>query len=184
VKRVVATGALLLAAAGCTGREGAPADRPAEEHGLPATRTVNVYFQRDATCEVTPVKREVSGTHALDFVWGAVERLLEGPTPDEVARGLTTAFPDRDQVWRYAQSRVAFGEDRPYPGEEVTIRRILEEENGVLLVDFSPEIRAYGGEAEAFCALVKQLESTVKQFQEYDAVRIEVDGRSKGALQP
>jgi len=184
MKRLTAAGVLLLAAVGCSERGDPPAPRAAVSYGVPASRTVSVYFRRDDGCDVFPVERVVTGTRPLDFAWAAIEMLLEGPTEEEAAHGLQSAFPDRDRVWRYGQSRVAFGYDPPFPGEEVSILGIREEDDGVLFVDFSPEIEAYGGGPERLCALFRQLESTVEQFDEYRAVRIAVNGDSRGALQP
>jgi spore germination protein GerM len=183
--RLVAVGAMALAAAGCAEREDAAPRRAAgAEHGPPATRTVHVYFRRDDGCDVVPVERIANGTRTLDFAWAALEMLLEGPTAPEAASGLASAIPDSARVWRYAQSRVAFGQDRPYPGDAVSILDVHEEEGGVLYVDFSPEIESFDRRHDSLCAMIKQIDSTGSQFDEYQAVRIAVGGKTNGILQP
>jgi spore germination protein GerM len=178
-RRAIVFAALLaIAAAACD-----HAETPAPS-GAPRTRAVQVFFLRGDGCHVAPVTREVSGTRTLDFAWGALELLLDGPTEAEAAAGFRTAFPDSIRVWQNWQSHVAFDMDPPHGHDKVRILDIREEDHGIVYVDFSSEIEAFRDGAQGVCGIFRQVESTVRQFDGYDDVRIAVEGKTRGVLQP
>ncbi|MBZ0268923.1 GerMN domain-containing protein, partial [bacterium] len=178
-RRAVALAALFaVMAAACDREETTPAPE------VPHTRNVQVFFLRGDGCHVVPVSREVSGTRPFDFAWGALELLLDGPTEEESAHGFRSAFPDSIRVWQDWQSHVAFDIDPEHGHDKVRILDIREEEHRILYVDFSSEIEAFRGGAEGVCGIVRQVEATVRQFPEFHDVRISVEGRTRGILQP
>jgi len=179
--RAVAFAALLAFAAASCDRVEPP---PPSETGVPRTITVQVYFLRGDGCHVVPVTRQASGTRPLDFARGALDRLVDGPTERESASGFRSAIPDSVRVWQNWQSHIAFDIDPPHGPDKVRILDVREEDHGILYVDFSSEIEAFRGGAEGVCGIVRQVESTVKQFDAYDDVRIAVEGKTRGVLQP
>lgn len=180
-RRGVACAALLaLATAACDHAE----PPPPSGTGVPRTLPVQVYFLRGDGCRVTPVSREVSGTRPLDFAWGALELLVDGPTEAESAAGFRSAIPDSIRVWQVWQSHIAFDIDPRHGHDKVRILDVREEDHAILYVDFSSEIEAFRGGAEGVCGIIRQVEATVKQFDAYDDVRIAVEGKTRGILQP
>lgn len=179
-RRGVACAALLAVATAACDR----AEPPPPASGPPRTIPVQVWFLRGDGCRVAPVTREVSGTRPLDFAWGALDHLLDGPTEAESAAGFRSAIPDSIRVWQDWQSRVAFDIDPRHGHDKVRILEVREEDHGILFVDFSSEIEAFRGGAEGVCGIIRQVEATVKQFDAYDDVRIAVEGKTRGILQP
>ena len=181
----LALAGVLLAVApltGCAERNAESTDHAAPP--TPITREVKVFFLREAVCEVYPVSRIVTAARSVDLARAALESLVAGPTEEEVAGGYRSRIPDRDQVWRYRQSRLAFGQMSPYPGDEVRLLDVREMEHQLLWVNFSPELVAYGRGEDRVCEVIRQIEATVQQFDEYRNVSIAVDGRHRGVLQP
>ncbi|GJM44861.1 MAG: hypothetical protein DHS20C21_17030 [Gemmatimonadota bacterium] len=150
----------------------------------PTQRTVQVFFLREAECEVHPVPRTVTGSSPLDFARAALELLVAGPTEEEVAAGFRSRLPDPDQIWRYRQSRLAFGQEPPYEGDELRLLEVREMEGRLLYANFSPELVAYGRGQDRVCEVIRQIEATVQQFEEYRNVSIAVNGSHRGILQP
>lgn len=150
----------------------------------PRSVTVNVYVPRSDECDVHPFSRIVAGTRPLDFVWGALESLLEGATEEEAAAGYESAIPSPIQVGRHWQSYEAWDQPAPHDGQSVRIQEIREEEPRLLYVSFTGELEAFETGMKRICPIVAQIEATVTQFDAYDNVRIAVDGKSRGTLQP
>lgn len=124
----------------------------------PGQREVSVFLAsvQEQETRMAPVTRTVpAGTPA-----GALRELLEGPTPEEKARGLQTEIP---------------------PGTKL---RKLTIENGKATASFSPELdREVAGSARV-TTIRRQIELTLRQFPEVEEVVIEVDGRVEDVLQP
>jgi len=182
--RAVFAAVLLALAAGCgqnsrESDEGAPEVPPA-----PVAREVKVFFLREAPCEVHPVGRTVTAALPVEFARAALESLVAGPTEEEAAAGFRSRLPDPEQVWRYWQSRVGFGQAPPYEGEELRILDVSELPGGILRVNFSPELAAYGSGEDRVCEVIRQVEATVQQFPEYGNVSIAVDGRHENIWRP
>ncbi len=167
---------VLLLLVGCSGRDASP---PA-----PVSREVNVYFHREGECDVQPFPRTVTAAQPIDFARAALESLLAGPHEDEVAQGFRSALPDSQTVRRHFQSHLAFGMDPGHDGGSLGILGVEEAGNRLLRVNFSREIEAYGDGEERLCPLMRQIQATVRQFDEYTDVLIQVDGKSRGVLQP
>lgn len=147
--------------------------------------TVQVYFSHtslseSATC-VLPVTRTVRGNNRVE--WLALEALLEGPTPEEEAQGFLTSIPNPEEVATFKQRVMESGQPTPYPGERVRLQdfRI---ENGTAYVDFSAEMKAYGGGSLRVMCIRQEVTKTLEQFPDIERVVISIDGESEGVLEP
>lgn len=101
----------------------------------------------------------------------ALEALLEGPPSD-----YETAIPTPEEIANYPGREPAWGERVRLQG--LTI------EDGVATVNFSDEMRAYGGGSARVQAIREQITQTLLQFPTIDEVRIAVEGEVDTALQP
>ena len=167
--------AALLAAAfvgGCA--------RPASD----GTRSVFVYFPREGECDVHPFPRQVPDGDPLAVTRAALLALLAGPTPEEATQGYASAIPDTLDVLRHRMRYLAFDYDAPHHGKRVEIRSLAPGEDGVLTVDFSREINAYDRGATRVCAIFREVQATVMQFPQWKGVRLAVEGKTEGILQP
>ena len=120
----------------------------------------------------------------LDVVRAALDSLLAGPSAAEAAQGFRSAFPDTLEILRHRMRRVVAGDDQPHKGRHVEIQKLEVRANGILYVSFSPEINAYDHGATRVCAIVRQVQETVRQFPQFKDVMIAVDGETEGTLQP
>lgn len=136
---------ILLAVAGCRTRE--------------TTVEVSVFFVRSegTAFTVAEARRTVPRGGAQDLLAAALTALLEGPTEEERARGLSTAVP--------AGTRL----------------RGVRIQDGTARVDFSPEVESGGGSA-SMLGRFWQIVYTATQFREARAVRILIDGRERQAM--
>lgn len=107
----------------------------------------------------------------------AIEELLKGPTPEE-AVGYSTSFPNAKQI---ADHGIARG--KPYSSDHVQLLG-LKIERGMAFVDFSEELRAYGGGSAWALTLEAQIKKTLLQFANVDSVKISIEGETEDALQP
>ncbi len=125
----------------------------------PPQTTVAVYFIRasDGGDTLQDVARRVRGRTVEARLRGALEALLAGPTPDERARGLTTAVP---------------------PGTRLRGVRI---DDHVAVVDLTGEVAAGGGSASMLGRLW-QIVYTATQFPAAPQVRLLIDGQMRPAL--
>ena len=163
-----------------------PAEReaPRATAAAPGSRRISVFFPRADSCEVHPFPREVPDGDSLAVVRAALLALLAGPTAEEAAAGFRSALPDTLEILRHRMRYVTFGYDPPHAGKRVEIRSLEPQSGGVLRVDFSRELGAYDRGAVRVCAIVRQVQETVRQFEEWKAVRIAIEGKTEGILQP
>lgn len=148
-----ATVAMLCAllAAGCD--SGSPAETATESTATTATVTgsamssVAVYLLRDG--KVSPVRRTIESTPAV--ARAALTELLDGPTADERAAGLSTAIP------------------------RGTTLRDISLSDGVATVDLDGTFDDGGGSA-SMLGRVAQIVATLTRFPTIDRVAFRIDG--------
>ena len=75
------------------------------------------------------------------------------------------------------------GQPAPYPGDRVLLQS-LRIEDGTAYVDFSAEIKAYGGGSLRVMCIRQEVTKTLEQFPGIEKVVISVDGQSEGVLEP
>ncbi|MEO8287046.1 MAG: GerMN domain-containing protein [Chloroflexota bacterium] len=64
------------------------------------------------------------------------------------------------------------------------VLRKLTIEDGVAIADFSGEMKAYGGGSTRVTLIREQIARTLKQFPSIKEVRVAVEGRTEGVLEP
>jgi spore germination protein GerM len=133
---------------------------------------------------VQPFSREVPAGDSLAVVRATLEALLAGPTPEEAAQGFHSAIPDTLEVLRHRMRYVAFKYDPPHLGKRVEIQKLEPRPGGILYVSFSKELNAYDRGATRVCAIIAQVEETVRQFREWKGAMIAIDDKTTGILQP
>ncbi|MEO7410596.1 MAG: GerMN domain-containing protein [Sphingomicrobium sp.] len=139
----------------------------------PDTQAIKVFWADEERVEAI--------THTIPRTEGvgraALEELLWGPGPRVTAfPGFNTAIPTPKEI-------AAYPGKRSYWGPRVTLRS-LTIENGVATANFSEEINAYGGGSTRVKVIRDQITNTLKQFPTIREVRIAVEGKTEGALQP
>jgi hypothetical protein len=180
----------LLLAIGLTACQGEPVDRYAQARAEfePGPHDVVVFFVEEGKCEARAFPRRVAGDSPLDVTRATLDSLLAGPHDDEIALGFRSAIPDPDESERHYHRHRVFDLDPGHVGGPVGIRELRELENGLLLLDFTPTMRAYDhGRSDIgvrICGILRQVEETVGQFPWWSGVRIAIEGESKGILQP
>jgi spore germination protein GerM len=139
-------------------QEPAPTAAP-QPQPEPGRREVSVFFARvlEQETQMAPAPRTVP---AETPAAGALRALLQGPTPEEKARGLLTEIP---------------------PGTKL---RKLTLQGGTARASFSAELDREVAGSSRVTAIRRQIELTLRQFSEVDEVVIEVDGRVEDVLQP
>jgi hypothetical protein len=156
---------------------------PTEE--MPQLHTVEVYFSHTSLSEsetcVLPVTRTVSGGDRAE--WLALEALLEGPTPEEEAQGFITSIPDPEEVVAFKERAMESGQPAPYLGDRVQLQA-LQIEGGTAYVDFSAEMKAYGGGSLRVMCIRQEVTKTLTQFPGIERVVISIDGQTEGVLEP
>jgi Sporulation and spore germination/Immunoglobulin-like domain of bacterial spore germination len=153
--RMAATVAMLCAllAAGCDG--GSPGETASESTTTTATETrpvmssVAVYLLRDG--KVSPVRRTIEATPAV--ARAALTELLEGPTSDERAEGLSSAIPDG------------------------TTLRDISLADRVATVDLDSTFDDGGGSA-SMLGRVAQVVATLTRFPTIERVAFRIDGEA------
>jgi hypothetical protein len=147
-------------------------------------RRVLVYFPHADSCDVRPFPREVPAGDSLAVVRATLEALLAGPTAEEAAQGFHSAIPDTLEVLRHRMRYMVFHYDAPHLGKRVEIQKLEPHPGRILYVSFSKELNAYDRGAVRVCAIIRQLQGTVRQFREWKDVMIAIDGKTEGILQP
>jgi hypothetical protein len=118
-------------------------------------------------------QRRIPKASALDMA--AIHELLWGPGVYNSA-GFTTALPTPEQV-------LAFPGRTADWGPRVTLRS-LRMVDGIALVDFSQELRAYGGGSQRASQIHGQITRTLLQFPQVRDVRITIEGQRDVVLEP
>jgi hypothetical protein len=137
----------------------------------PGTRPVTLYWVLGE--EVVPVQQSIPQTVRIGTA--ALNELLWGPGPPNLA-GFTTAIPTPEQVLSYPGRE-------PDWGPRVTLRQ-LTIVNGVATADFSKELKAYGGGSLRVMLIRQQITRTLLQFPTVREVRIAIEGKTEGVLEP
>ncbi|MFN8178739.1 MAG: GerMN domain-containing protein [bacterium] len=172
---------------GESGPAAAKGSTPATTSTVPASpgmRRVLVYFPHADSCDVQAFPREVPAGDSLAVVRATLQALLAGPTAEEAARGFHSAIPDTLEVLRHRMRYMAFHYDAPHLGKRVEIQKLEPRPGRILYVSFSKELNAYDRGAVRVCAIIRQLQATVRQFAEWKDVMIAIDGETDGILQP
>lgn len=171
-------------------REAERALRTAEEKArqqVPKEVTIKIYFGNSqmnpnvSNCKtVFPVERIVEND--LIVRRRAIEELLKGPTAVEKEQGYFSSIPSREEIIAYREKVRQESGQAPYEGEEIKIKsfKILA---GSAYIDFSGEMRAYGGGSCRVEAIKAQINETIKQFPKVGHAVISIEG-DKDALQP
>jgi len=151
----------------------------------PQLHTIQLYFSHTSMSESTtcvlPVTRTVSGGGRTE--WLALEALLEGPTPEEEAQGFFTSIPNPEEVAAFKERLMESGQPEPYLGDRVELRT-LRIEDGTAYVDFSAEMKAYGGGSLRVMCIRQEVTKTLEQFPGIERVVISIDGQTEGVLEP
>ncbi len=130
---------------------------------MPSGITLKVYFLNDSIkkindcTEVVPVERMVFDTKNLGEA--SLRLLLEGPRGEEGDAGYVSSVPRG--VWLNS----------------------IKIEDGVASADFSRELSATAGSCNVL-AIRTQIEKTLLQFPTIKKVRISVEGKTEGILEP
>ena len=130
---------------------------------MPAGIAIKVYFLNDEimkgnNCdEVVPAERMVFDTKNL--AEASLRLLLEGPNVGEADGGYVSSIPRG--VWLNS----------------------IKIEDGVARADFSKELSATAGSCN-IAAIKTQIEKTLLQFETVKGVRISVEGKTEGILEP
>lgn len=129
------------------------------------TTTVNIFFsnaKRDPNnlfCDRTyPVMRTVTSTPRIGQT--AIEKLLDGPTKEEIRQGYRTNIPSG------------------------AILQSLAIENGIAKVDFNDKLNKNVSGSCRVLAIRSEIENTLLQFPTVQKVVISVNGQSAEILEP
>lgn len=161
-----------------------PAPRPRARPQASGPQDVVVYFAKGDSCAVQAVPRTVPAGTPIEVLRGTLEALIAGPTAEEAAAGFSSAIPDTLEILRHRMRHVTAQRDSPHEGRRVEIQFIEPLPDGLVRVSFSKEMNAYDHGATRVCTLVRQIQETVKQFEEWKGVSIAIDRETEGVLQP
>jgi hypothetical protein len=137
----------------------------------PQTRLIDLYWVVGETLETE--QRRVLDTGGIEAA--AVKELLWGPPPRNLA-GFHTALPTPNEVLDYPGRAEDWGVRVELLG--LTI------DGGTATVNFSQEMKAYGGGSARVQTIREQITRTLTQFPSVDEVIIAVAGETEGVLQP
>lgn len=137
----------------------------------PQTRLIDLYWVVGETLETE--QRRVLDTGGIEAA--AVKELLWGPPPRNLA-GFHTALPTPNEVLDYPGRAEDWGARVELLG--LTI------DGGTATVNFSQEMKAYGGGSARVQTIREQITRTLTQFPSVDEVIIAVAGETEGVLQP
>lgn len=138
----------------------------------PNTQRVDLYFVDDVQ-DLQRLGRNIPKTQAVASA--ALQELFWGLDPSDLT-GFTTAIPKPEEVLGYMARESTWG-------PRVTLRGLVIS-NGVASVNLSREIDAYGGGSARVGAIYKQIEATLKQFSSVKEIKLAVEGKTDGILQP
>ena len=135
-------------------------DEPVATDETPDTLTISLYFVETVQGQeqTVAVDREIPYTIATGEA--AIEQLLQGPTAQEQARGLSSSIPQGTQL------------------------QSIDIQNGVATVDFSQELDEDVAGSAWVTMIRGQIERTLMQFETVDEVVITINGRDQDVLQP
>ncbi len=137
----------------------------------PETRLVDLYWLLGEKLESE--QRRVLKQSGIEKA--ALEELLWGPPPRNLA-GFQTALPTPEEVLSYPGRQEDWG---------VRVELLdLIIADGLATVNFSQEMRAYGGGSARVGAIREQITRTLTQFPTIEEVEIAVEGEVEGVLQP
>lgn len=139
----------------------------------PGTREIKLFWTVSGTELVQPEMRSIVRTERVGTA--AIEALLWGPPPMSQV-GFGTAIPTPEQMLSYPGRA-------PDWGPRVTLLG-LTIVDGVATVDLSREMAAYGGGSLRVKLIRDQITQTLKQFPTVHEVRIAIEGRTEGVLEP
>jgi spore germination protein GerM len=137
----------------------------------PQTELIDLYWALGEDLEAE--QRRVLKTGSIEQT--ALEELLWGPPPRNLA-GFRTAIPTPEEVLTYPGRQADWGLRVKLLG--LTI------EDGLATVNFSQEMKAYGGGSMRVQTIREQITRTLIQFPSVDEVQIAVEGETEGVLQP
>lgn len=112
----------------------------------------------------------------------AIEELLKGPTAEEKEQGYYSNIPNKEEIIDFRERIKNETGETPYEGDEIEIKS-LKITSGIAYVDFSKELKAYGGGSCRVAAIKAEISETLKQFPRVDGVIISIEGDQR-ALQP
>jgi hypothetical protein len=139
----------------------------------PAAELVDLYWLLGEALEAS--QRRVVRDQNKDILTVAIEELLWGPSPRNLA-GFHTAIPTPSEVLAYPGRNPEWG----YRVTLLQARRL----DGSVILNFSAEMRAYGGGSARVEAIRRQIEATTMQFPGIREVRIQIAGEEETALEP
>ncbi len=146
------------------------------------TMEVKIYLQKqrsenvDCVCNDI-VTRVVPKTQAVARV--AIEELIKGPSEEEKRYGYDACLPTKDTIERYKEV-VGIGAEW---GDKIKINKV-ETKGGVIYIDFSEEINAYGGGSCWIESIRSSIVNTLMQFSTINDVVISIEGETELILQP
>lgn len=154
---------------------------------FPEEIAIKIFFGNEknnpnaADCSaVFPVTRIVKND--LVVRRAAIEELLNGPTLEEKEQGYYSSIPSKEEVIEFRERVKEETGKTPYEGDEIKIKS-LKITSGIAYVDFSKELKAYGGGSCKVAAIKAEITETLKQFPRVDGVIISIEG-DQHALQP
>ncbi|MFW6207484.1 MAG: GerMN domain-containing protein [Spirochaetota bacterium] len=131
-----------------------------EDSDAGATRRVDLYFMQVADGQEAPVAVSRDVPVAGGVKVNALEALLEGPRPDEAEKEYYSSIPEGVEI------------------EQFELR------SGTAYVSFNAALeRGVAGSARVQ-SIREQIRLTLQQFEQIESVKIAVEGRTEGILQP
>ena len=160
------------------------------QNTAPKEITVKVFFGNKkmnpgaADCKaVFPVARMIQND--LIVRRRAVEELLKGPTPGEIEQGYYSSIPGKEEIIEFRERIKKETGQAPYGGDEIKVNSLKVLAGGILYIDFSKEMKAYGGGSCRVDAIKAQINETLKQFSKVGHAAISIEGEPETtSLQP
>ncbi|MCC7571281.1 GerMN domain-containing protein [Candidatus Micrarchaeota archaeon] len=137
-----------------------PSDDSAAIDETPETLTISLYFVETVEGQEQTVEVEREIPYTITTGEAAIEQLLQGPTAQEQARGISSSIPEGTEL------------------------QSIDIQDGVATVDFSQELDE-GVAGSAWVTMIReQIEQTLMQFETVDEVVIRINGSEQDVLQP
>jgi spore germination protein GerM len=115
----------------------------------------------------------------------AAEELLRGPTPEEIEQGYYSSIPNKEEIIEFREKVKKETGQTPYEGDEIKVNSLKATAGELLFIDFSKEMKAYGGGSCRVDAIKAQIGETMNQFPEVGHTIISIEGEpEKTSLQP